>query len=157
MTVQDQGDAVTGVSRRDLLKKGAVVGVTAAWTIPLVQVVSMTPAHADSPSAPPGPPTNNPPEPPGSTIPVQPTEPTSTSTTHSSAPNSSEAIGTQSSKPESNAPQGAGVPVSSGGLASTGANPLPALGIGAAAVALGVGAIAASQLARDKNEQPESE
>src|SRR6185437_3411951 len=146
MTVQDQGDAVTGVSRRDLLKKGAVVGVTAAWTIPLVQVVSMTPAHADSPSAPPGPPTNNPPQPPGSTIPVQPTEPTSTSTTQSSAP-SSEAIGTQSSKPQSSKPQQANAPQGSTAakLPFTGSNPLPALGVGAAAVALGVGAIAASQ------------
>lgn len=40
-----------GMSRRDLLKKGAVVGVTAAWAVPVVQAVSMTPAHADSPSA----------------------------------------------------------------------------------------------------------
>ncbi|HET6210296.1 MAG TPA: hypothetical protein VFD94_07930 [Jatrophihabitans sp.] len=129
-----------------------MVGVTAAWTIPLVQVVSMTPAHADSPSAPPGPPTNNPPQPPGSTIPVQPTEATSTATTHS-APSSSAAIGTTSAKPEN--PQGSGA--ASGGLPFTGANPLPALGVGAAAVALGVGAIAASQLVRDKSEQPEAE
>jgi hypothetical protein len=147
MTVHNQGDAVTGVSRRDLLKKGAVVGVTAAWTIPLVQVVSMTPAHADSPSAPPGPPTNNPPQPPGSTIPVQPTDATSTATT----PNSSAAIGTGSSKP--NNPQGA----TAAQLPFTGSNPLPALGVGAAAVALGVGAIAASQLVRDKDSQPEAE
>jgi len=154
MTVQDQGDAVTGVSRRDLLKKGAVVGVTAAWTIPLVQVVSMTPAHADSPSAPPGPPTNNPPEPPGSTIPVQPTDATSTATTQGSAPSSSEAIGTQSSKPQqSSAPQGS----ATAQLPFTGSNTLPALGVGAAAVALGVGAIAVSQLVRDKNEQTEAE
>ncbi len=153
MTAQDQGDAVAGVSRRDLLKKGAVVGVTAAWTIPLVQVVSMTPAHADSPSAPSGPPTNNPPQPPGSTIPVQPTEATSAATTGSSAPNSSAAIGTGSSKPQqSSAPQGA----TAAQLPFTGSNPLPALGVGAAAVALGVGAIAASQLVRDKNE-PEAE
>jgi hypothetical protein len=149
MTAHDQGDAVTGVSRRDLLKKGAVVGVTAAWTIPLVQVVSMTPAHADSPSAPPGPPTNNPPQPPGSTIPVQPTDATSTATT----PNSSAAIGTGSSKPQSNNPQGA----TAAQLPFTGSNPLPALGVGAAAVALGVGAIAASQLVRDKDSQPEAE
>lgn len=149
MTAQDQGDAVAGVSRRDLLKKGAVVGVTAAWTIPLVQVVSMTPAHADSPSAPPGPPTNNPPQPPGSTIPVQPTEATSTATTG----NSSAAIGTGSSKPQqSSAPQAA----TAAQLPFTGSNPLPAIGVGAAAVALGVGAIAASQLVRDKNE-PEAE
>ena len=72
MAAQDQADAISGVSRRDLLKKGAVVGVTAAWTIPLVQVVSMTPAHADSPSAPPTQPTNNPPLPTGATIPVTP-------------------------------------------------------------------------------------
>ncbi len=43
-----------GVSRRDLLKRGAIVGVAAAWTVPIIEVVSMTPAHADTPSAPGG-------------------------------------------------------------------------------------------------------
>jgi hypothetical protein len=41
-----------GMNRRDLLKRGAIVGAAAVWTVPLVQVVSMTPAHADSTSAP---------------------------------------------------------------------------------------------------------
>jgi hypothetical protein len=127
MGAQDQDDAVSGVSRRDLLKKGAVVGVTAAWTIPLVQVVSMTPAHADSPSAPPAPPTNNPPLPTGATIPVTPSGATGPAT------------------------------VTGGGLASTGSNPLPAVGLGAAAVAIGLGAIAASQVGRKDPEQPSAE
>ena len=42
-----------GLSRRQLLKRGAVVGAV-AWTVPLIQVVGMSAAHADSPSAPPG-------------------------------------------------------------------------------------------------------
>jgi len=42
----------SGMSRRDLLKRGAVVGAAAAWTIPVIQVVSMTPAGAATPSAP---------------------------------------------------------------------------------------------------------
>ena len=150
MTAQDHGDAVSGVSRRDLLKKGAVVGVTAAWTIPLVQVVSMTPAHADSPSAPPGPPTNNPPPPPGTTIPVTPTEPSTTSNTSTAASSSSAAAPTESSRTETVTPKGGGTSVTGGPLASTGSNTLPAIGIGAAAVALGVGALAASQVGRPK-------
>ena len=43
-----------GLSRHQVLRRGAVVGATAAWTIPLVPVVSMTPAYAASPSAPGG-------------------------------------------------------------------------------------------------------
>jgi len=38
------------MTRRDALKKGAIVTAAAAWTVPLVQMVSMTPAHAESPS-----------------------------------------------------------------------------------------------------------
>lgn len=34
-----------------MLKKGAMVGATVAWTVPLISVVSMTPAHAESPSS----------------------------------------------------------------------------------------------------------
>lgn len=46
---KDPGSA--GLSRRDMLRRGAVVGAAAVWTVPLVQVVSMTAAHAESPSA----------------------------------------------------------------------------------------------------------
>ena len=41
------------VSRRDALKRGAVIGGTLVWTVPVVQAVSMTAAHAESASAPP--------------------------------------------------------------------------------------------------------
>lgn len=147
MTVESQADTVPGVSRRDLLKRGAVVGVAAAWTIPLVQVVSMTPAHADSPSAPPGPPTNNPPPPPQTTIPVTPPE--SSSNDGSSQAKTSTAHPTKS---KSETVAGGSNTVSTSTLPFTGSNTMPVIGIGAAAVALGVGAVAASQLGRKSDE-----
>src|SRR5438128_1821615 len=67
MTDDDAVDQV-GLSRRALLRRGAAVGA-AAWVVPLVQVVSMTPAHADTPSAPVGMP-----EPRGGTVPTDPVD-----------------------------------------------------------------------------------
>ncbi|MDQ2838545.1 MAG: twin-arginine translocation signal domain-containing protein [Actinomycetota bacterium] len=134
------------MSRRDLLKRGAVVGVAAAWTIPLVQVVSMTPAHADSPSAPPvGPPTNNPPPPPLTSVPTDPGSPSKSS----SGTNPSSA-----SKSNSTVVDGSNQVTAKPALAFTGSNTMPALGIGAAAVALGVGAVAASQVGKSKADKP---
>ncbi len=42
-------------SRRSMLKRGAVIGGTLAWTIPAIQVISMNSAQAESASAPAGP------------------------------------------------------------------------------------------------------
>lgn len=50
MDMDNKEDKTVGLNRRDLLKRGAIVGVAAAWTIPLVQVVAMTPAHAEATS-----------------------------------------------------------------------------------------------------------
>lgn len=38
------------LSRREMLKRSGAIGLAAAWTVPLVQVVSMAPASAESPS-----------------------------------------------------------------------------------------------------------
>ncbi len=153
MTTEEHAGATSGVSRRDLLKRGAVVGVAAAWTIPIVQVVSMTPAHADTPSSPTGPPTNNSPTP-VTTVPVSSAPPTS------SDPSPSSAIGgvsTSKSQPtsaskgqQSVASEHGNATTAKPALAFTGANPLPALGIGAAAIALGAGAVAASHAGKSK-------
>jgi hypothetical protein len=43
------------VSRRQALKRGALAGGALVWTVPVVQAVSMTAAHAESASAPPAP------------------------------------------------------------------------------------------------------
>lgn len=69
MTSATEGSRA-GITRRQALKRGAAVGAIAAWTVPTIQVVSLTAAHADSPSAPP----NNPPpdNPPPNTPPVTP-------------------------------------------------------------------------------------
>lgn len=42
----------SGLSRRSMLKRGALVGGAALWTVPIIQVVTMSPAAADNPSAP---------------------------------------------------------------------------------------------------------
>jgi hypothetical protein len=47
------GAAVPAISRRDALKRGALVGGSLVWTVPVVQAVSLTAAHAENPSAPP--------------------------------------------------------------------------------------------------------
>lgn len=44
-------DSAHGPSRRTMLKSGAAIGGL-VWAVPVVQVVSMTPAHAATTSAP---------------------------------------------------------------------------------------------------------
>jgi hypothetical protein len=39
-----------GSSRHTLLKRGAVAGGATAWVVPVISVVSMRPAYAESPS-----------------------------------------------------------------------------------------------------------
>lgn len=151
-----------GLSRRDLLKRGAVVGATAAWTVPLVQVVSMTPAHADSPSAPPPenpPPVTSPPDvpPPVTTPPDTPpdTPPANTHTPDAPPPATPRSPATHPPTHQSNVPHAAAPPVQVGGsapphggaLASTGVSyPVaPTIGAGVAAIALGTGALAAAR------------
>ena len=127
-----------GLSRRDLLKRGAVVGVAVAWTVPVVQVVGMTAAHADSPRAPNVPPPNNPPPP------VNTTPPTETAQPPAKTPNKSAPVPAHS--PNQSVSQG------SGALAQTGTDyPVGAtVGIGTAAIALGAGALTAAQLMKKR-------
>jgi hypothetical protein len=58
MHTLSNGDPVVGnddgVGRRSFLKRGAVLGAAAAWTVPIVQFVATDPAHAETPSAPAG-------------------------------------------------------------------------------------------------------
>lgn len=148
MTNKHAAAGSTGLSRRDLLKRGAVVGAAAAWTIPIVQVVSMTPAHADSPSAPNVPP-NKPPHTPPNDRPTEPDRQTSTPT-HSTA--------TGQPNPHDSKRADAPAAVPAGALANTGgAVPVgPAVGIGAAALALGAGALTAAQLIKTRTPAPAS-
>jgi hypothetical protein len=158
MSVDEAQVEPTGVSRRDLLKRGAVVGAGVAWTVPVIQVVSMTPAHADVPSAPAHP---NPPPPRGT--PVQPPQPTPIPTT--STPTTSTPVHPSSSGPKSPShrpatagpvPGGSGNPPAAAGgppeappttLAFTGVDsPIaPTVGLGVGAVALGAGLLAVSR------------
>jgi hypothetical protein len=39
-----------GVTRRQALKKGALTGAAIVWTVPVVQSIGMSAAHADEPS-----------------------------------------------------------------------------------------------------------
>jgi hypothetical protein len=116
-------DEPNGVSRRDVLRRGAIVGAAAVWTVPLVQVVSMTAAHADSPSAP-----------------VTRTT-TGVEAASDTRPNSVNATGTQ--------PASGGTPsggTASGSLPFTG-NDVPVIGTiaGVAALAVGAGLVAATR------------
>ena len=50
----DAGSTTTtprGLSRRDALKRGALVGGAVLWTVPAIQTITMTAAHAATPSA----------------------------------------------------------------------------------------------------------
>ena len=47
-------DIRSGVTRREAIKKGAIVGGTVMWVAPLVQTVGMSPASAEGVSPPPG-------------------------------------------------------------------------------------------------------
>lgn len=42
----EQSTQTTGLTRRDILKRGAVFGGALVWATPIVQVVGMSPAHA---------------------------------------------------------------------------------------------------------------
>ncbi len=88
MSDPDQpGDTETsGINRRDLLKRGAVVGAAAAWTVPVLQIVSMTSAHADSPSSPGGGGGGQPVVPNQPGAPIDTTVPVTTLPTESTAP-----------------------------------------------------------------------
>jgi hypothetical protein len=46
----DSGTGAAGLNRRQLLKRGAVVGGTLVWAVPAMEVISLTSAHAASPS-----------------------------------------------------------------------------------------------------------
>jgi hypothetical protein len=114
----------SGYSRRDLLKRGAVVGAAAVWTIPLIEAVSMTPAHAESPSSPSGGGGGQVTPPPSGGVAPE---------TITTAPAATPAAG------------GAEPAEAAGSLAFTGVDvPVPtAIGTATVAIALGVGALAA--------------
>ena len=47
---ESQKSSRTGLSRRQVLKRGAVAGVATAWAVPVVQAIAINPSHADTPS-----------------------------------------------------------------------------------------------------------
>ena len=55
---------IEGTTRRDLLRRGALIGGATVWAVPAVQALSMAAAHAESTSGTPpvdNPPVDNPP------------------------------------------------------------------------------------------------
>jgi LPXTG-motif cell wall-anchored protein len=121
-------DGADGIDRRALLKRGAVIGATAAWTIPIVQAISVTPAHADTTSAPPTKTADVPPVQGG----LRPS-----STTRSSG--------------------GPTAIKNDGALASTGEQAVAGVAIGAAALAVGAGLVAgAKRKKHNEDTQPSS-
>lgn len=63
--VSESANTSSGVSRRQMLKRGALTSAVLVWTVPVIEVVGLSPAHAETASAPPPPhgqpPTVNPP------------------------------------------------------------------------------------------------
>jgi hypothetical protein len=163
---QVDGARAGGMSRRDLLRRGAVVGATAAWTVPLVQVVSMTPAHADSPSAPPvnpppiTTPVNPPPTSPVNPPPTSPVKPPPTSatppapSTHSAPPDQPSSAHRVATAAPVRVAGGGSPSADASALANTGVTfPVaPTLGVGAAAIALGAGALSAAHALTKRQE-----
>jgi hypothetical protein len=132
-----------------MLQKGALVTGAAVWTVPVVQMVSMTAAHADTPSAPPQtPPQDNPP----------PTNPTPTAPTTGSS--GVDAInGTKGPDVVAKTPVAKAAPAAnkdSGALASTGASIGPPIVGAAAALAIGTGLVIAGSRKSAERESPET-
>ena len=50
MSNVEHGSSSQGVTRRQAMKKGALAGAAIVWTVPVVQSIGMTAAHADEPS-----------------------------------------------------------------------------------------------------------
>ncbi|MCW2540859.1 MAG: hypothetical protein JWN95_2584 [Frankiales bacterium] len=120
----EEVQAIDGLSRRTLLKRGAVAGAAVAWTVPLVSVLSMTPAHAESPSAPPA-----------------------SSNSGTRGPN----IGVDAASQQVAAAPASGT--NAGGLASTGSDVSIVTAAGIAATVLGAGAIAASKMRAKRDDE----
>lgn len=138
--------APQGVNRRDVLKRGAVIGAATVWTIPVISAVSMTPAHADTTSSAPGG---------GST---QPAPPPVTVPTEAPSSNQSGAVLGERSTNSSSGSGGstnAGAPAS--GLAFTGAPAITGAAVGVAALAAGAGLIAVSRRRDDSEPEPEAD
>ena len=160
---------VSGISRRSMLKRGALVGATAVWAVPAIQAVSMTPAHADTPSAPgggggiggggDGPPVTTVPttDPPTTKVPSTDTPTTKTQTSGGGLG----VDGAVTTRKPTHRADGAGV----AGVADT--KPLAATGpavpvgatalLGTAAVALGAGVVAAARPRREGAPEPKHE
>jgi hypothetical protein len=128
----------SAITRRQALKRGAAVGALAAWTVPTIQAVSLTAAHADSASAPP--PHNPPPEKPPVNPPAghtpKPSTPKPKPVTKPAAPAGSVPAGSVG---------GTGGTTAGGKLAETGLTlPLvPTVAVAAGLIATGIAAQAA--------------
>jgi hypothetical protein len=135
----------SGLSRRDLLKRGAVVGAV-AWTVPLISIVGMSPAHADSLSG------TTPVTPVQPGKPVVPVEPGTPPQTGLEAANGTTPVKAGPAKnvarPASAIGAGGQTAPTVSALPNTG-TPIPAKPaaiIGAGAVAIGAGLVAASRI-----------
>ena len=119
-------------TRRDLLRRGALISGAAVWTIPVIQVVSMTAAHADTPSAAAPPPTT--------------AIDAATASAPVPVPAGGATNGSNGSKGQASA---------TGALPGTGPTvpAVPAVVVGTAAVALGAGIVAAAHL-RNRGDDP---
>jgi hypothetical protein len=151
MAHEDMSPPEAGATRRDFLKRSAIVG-GAVWAIPAVQMVSMSAAHADSPSAPsnPGTPSTpgNPAVPPGNPV-VPPGGPSTELPPTGGAPIAQPAVlpATQPAVSPNTAVLGTQVQAAGATLPKTGADfPVAAtLALGAGLIVAGSAAVASSR------------
>jgi hypothetical protein len=132
------------ITRRDMLKRGAVAGTAVLWAVPVVQVIGMSASHAEAASGggggsttpPPGTPTEHPTPPTN----VLPTEFTQTPTPTPSPTPTVQGIEFQQPPPPAVNPPTATLPFTGAAVPVTGA-----VALGAGLVATGVAAVAATR------------
>jgi hypothetical protein len=136
-------EANSGITRRDMLKRGAVAGTAVLWAVPVVQVIGMTASHAETASGGGGggggggttPPPGNPTPPTN----VLPTEFTQTTPTPTPTP-TVQGVEFQQPPPPAVNPPTATLPFTGAAVPVTGA-----VALGAGLVATGVAAVAATR------------
>ncbi|WP_069112589.1 LPXTG cell wall anchor domain-containing protein [Jiangella alba] len=129
-------DDVTGLSRRQILRRGVAVG-TAVWTVPTVTAITLTPANAASPS---GEPPTEPPKPP-TEPPKPPTEPPSNETTPPPSTETTPPPSNETTPPGTSTPSGKPRPPGDEDEDETTAGGLPNTGPGDVAQGLAVGGL----------------
>lgn len=148
-----QKEIAGGLSRRQMLRRGVAVG-TAAWTVPTVTAIALTPANAASPSGqpsePPKPPTKPPELPTDKPTPGEPGKPSPTQPPGEQPTGPTGQHPTPRPTPSRGAPDDDDTPVGAGQLPDTGPGDVArTVALGGLLAAGGAAAVAASRRRTD--------